>query len=90
MIIAPVAIVVDTHTTSINNPGTTGHGITDNVKHNTSTYISLLYYLDAIGMRWGRLSGVHLHFAKNVTFKEFNSKKKSKVTQSAIIKSTQP
>ena len=59
------------------------------MKHNTSTYTSLLYCLDATGMRWGRLSGVHLHFAKNVTFKALNSQKKSKVTQSAIIKPTQ-
>ena len=60
------------------------------LKHKTSMYIALLYYLDDTGMRWGRLSDVYSHFAKNVTFRALNSEKKNKVTQSATIKSTQP
>ena len=46
------------------------------LKHKTSMYIALLYYLDDTGMRWRRLSDVYSHFAKNVTFRALNSEKK--------------
>ena len=45
------------------------------LKHKTSMYIALLYYIDDTGMRWGRLSDVYLHSAKNVTFRALNSLK---------------
>ena len=68
----PIATTWRAHATHINSQGTA----MGNLKHKTSTWIALLYYWHAKGRRWRRLSGVHLHFAKNVTFRALNSQKK--------------